>query len=154
MRTITYTNKSALYENAGIDNVNKCNAADMNEIKEVVNANATEAANNFARLNGAYYSDVDLNNFTTTGVYYVAQNLTHAPAGNMSWLYLFVANSGGNDLVQYAISVSYGRMFIRTRSTYATNWKAWQEVSLTTILSGTSLPSSADNGTVFLLYDN
>lgn len=42
MQTITYTDKSVLNENAGIPDTNKCKAADMNEIKTVVNANANE----------------------------------------------------------------------------------------------------------------
>ena len=42
MQIITYTDKSVLNENASIPDTNKCKAADMNEIKNVVNANATE----------------------------------------------------------------------------------------------------------------
>lgn len=45
MQAIGYTNKSALNENAGIADVNKCNAVDLNEIKTVVNGNATECGN-------------------------------------------------------------------------------------------------------------
>lgn len=45
MQSISYTNKSALNQNAGIADINKCNADDMNEIKTVVNANATECGN-------------------------------------------------------------------------------------------------------------
>lgn len=37
---ITYTDKEALYENPDIDDINKVNADDMNEIKRVVNENA------------------------------------------------------------------------------------------------------------------
>lgn len=40
MSKITYTDKVALYENANIPAVNKVQAADMNEIKSVVNTNA------------------------------------------------------------------------------------------------------------------
>ena len=42
MQVISYTDKSALNINGGIADVNKCNAADMNEIKSVVNDNASE----------------------------------------------------------------------------------------------------------------
>lgn len=42
---ITYDTKVALYENAGIADINKVKAADMNEIKSVVNNNATELTN-------------------------------------------------------------------------------------------------------------
>ena len=45
MQTISYTNKSALNQNAGIADINKCNDSDLNEIKSVVNANATECGN-------------------------------------------------------------------------------------------------------------
>ena len=45
MQTISYTDKSALNENAGIADINKCNASDMNEIKSVVNSNASECGN-------------------------------------------------------------------------------------------------------------
>lgn len=45
MQSISYTNKSALNQNSGIADINKCNATDMNEIKNVVNANATECGN-------------------------------------------------------------------------------------------------------------
>lgn len=39
MSKITYANKSALNVNSSIADVNKCNASDMNEIKNVVNQN-------------------------------------------------------------------------------------------------------------------
>lgn len=42
---ITYTNKEALNENASIPDINKVKADDMNEIKSVVNGNATELTN-------------------------------------------------------------------------------------------------------------
>ncbi len=45
MQSISYTNKTALNSNAGVADINKCNATDMNEIKTVVNANATECGN-------------------------------------------------------------------------------------------------------------
>ena len=41
VNTITYTDKVTLNQNPDIDAVNKCQASDMNEIKTVVNANAT-----------------------------------------------------------------------------------------------------------------
>lgn len=45
MQTISYTNKTALNINSEIADVNKCNAGDLNEIKSVVNANASECGN-------------------------------------------------------------------------------------------------------------
>lgn len=45
MQTISYANKTALNVNSDIADVNKCNASDLNSIKSVVNANATECGN-------------------------------------------------------------------------------------------------------------
>ena len=50
MQTITYSNKSTLYANGSIPDANKVNAADMNEIKSVVNSNANETENLFGGL--------------------------------------------------------------------------------------------------------
>ncbi len=41
INTITYADKSAIYTNASIPDANKVNDSDMNEIKTVVNDNAT-----------------------------------------------------------------------------------------------------------------
>lgn len=41
MAQITYADKSAINTNSGVADINKCNASDMNEIKTVVNTNAT-----------------------------------------------------------------------------------------------------------------
>lgn len=45
IQTITYADKTALNENAGVNAVNKCQASDLNEIKSVVNNNANELTN-------------------------------------------------------------------------------------------------------------
>lgn len=42
VQTITYDNKSYINQNADIPNINKVNDTDMNEIKSVVNNNASE----------------------------------------------------------------------------------------------------------------
>lgn len=62
VQTITYANKTALNENPDVAAVNKCQAADLNEIKSVVNNNATELSNVFdsgTNANGSWikYSD-------------------------------------------------------------------------------------------------
>lgn len=44
--TITYSNKVALNENQSVADINKVKADDMNEIKTVVNNNATETSKN------------------------------------------------------------------------------------------------------------
>lgn len=41
INTITYDNKVALHQNSEIADINKCNASDMNQIKQVVNENAS-----------------------------------------------------------------------------------------------------------------
>lgn len=48
--TITYANKVALNENQDIADINKVKADDMNEIKSVVNNNATETSTNTADI--------------------------------------------------------------------------------------------------------
>lgn len=45
VNTITYANKVNLNENSGIAEINKITDANMNEIKSVVNNNATELSN-------------------------------------------------------------------------------------------------------------
>ena len=45
MQSLTYTSKTPLYVNVDIPDANKCTANDMNGIKSVVNANATECGN-------------------------------------------------------------------------------------------------------------
>ena len=46
MAKITYENKVALNVNSDIADVNKCNATDLNEIKQVVNENDDNTTNN------------------------------------------------------------------------------------------------------------
>ena len=45
MQSISYSSKTPLYVNVDIPDSNKCKADDLNEIKTVVNANATECGN-------------------------------------------------------------------------------------------------------------
>lgn len=57
IKTITYANKTALNTNADIPNINKVTDNDMNEIKEVVNNNATMLGNiieSGSNANGTY----------------------------------------------------------------------------------------------------
>lgn len=57
IKTITYANKTALNTNADIPNINKVTDNDMNEIKEVVNNNATMLGNiveSGTNANGTY----------------------------------------------------------------------------------------------------
>jgi hypothetical protein len=95
MQSINYTNKTALNVNSSISDVNKCNASDLNQIKTVVNANATECG--------------DASSLNTT-------NKT--------------------SLVSAINEVNTGLSGKQA-----------------TILTGTSLPGTATNGTIFLLYN-
>lgn len=95
MQSISYTNKTALNINSDISDVNKCNASDLNQIKSVVNANASECGN-----------ASDLNTTDKTS--------------------LVDAINEVNDDV---------------------------DTKQDAILTGTSLPSTVPNGTIFLLYN-
>lgn len=59
MQSITYTDKTALNQNADISDTNKVNASDMNEIKSVVNSNANEADSKFTNLCDYSTSEVE-----------------------------------------------------------------------------------------------
>ena len=56
VQTITYSDKTALNTNPDIDAVNKCQASDLNEIKSVVNNNATELSSIVESGSNAYGS--------------------------------------------------------------------------------------------------
>lgn len=94
MQSISYTNKTALNQNSSISDVNKCNASDLNQIKTVVNANATECGDASSLNTTSKTSLVSAINEVNTGL-----------SGKQA-----------------------------------------------TILTGTSLPGTATNGTIFLLY--
>lgn len=61
--TITYSNKVALNENSSVADINKVKADDMNEIKTVVNNNATETSNNTTDISK---NTTDIANITGT----------------------------------------------------------------------------------------
>lgn len=50
VQKITYDDKSYLNQNSDIADVNKCNDTDLNEIKSVVNNNATELTNIMGKI--------------------------------------------------------------------------------------------------------
>lgn len=74
MSKITYENKVALNVNSDIADINKCNASDLNEIKEVVNAN-DDIVGDLAQLNTTEKSNLVgainevLSNDTAKGTY-------------------------------------------------------------------------------------
>lgn len=53
IQTITYSDKTALNSNSGVADANKVNATDMNEIKSVVNNNASETSTNTTKITNA-----------------------------------------------------------------------------------------------------
>ena len=72
MSKITYDTKVALNVNPNVDDVNKVNAADMNEIKNVVNANETKFLLAVVDTAPAECSTGDMYFNTTTNLIYTA----------------------------------------------------------------------------------
>lgn len=77
MSKITYENKVALNVNSDIADINKCNASDLNEIKEVVNIN-DDMVGDLAQLN-----TTNKNNLVSAINEIVVESGTNA---NGSWL--------------------------------------------------------------------
>lgn len=79
--TITYTNKVALNENASVADINKVKAEDMNEIKSVVNNNASETSTNTNNIAINTQDLVNLKTYSTAekviGTYIGANNVEH-----------------------------------------------------------------------------
>ena len=106
IQNITYDNKVALNQNADIPDVNKVTDSDMNEIKSVVNNNATELTNlpgtiveSDSNANGTYvkfsdgtmicYKNISLNININKEWGNVYENTTAANLG--SWAATFTA---------------------------------------------------------------
>ena len=77
MSKITYTNKVALNVNPDVADVNKCNATDMNEIKQVVNENddnvgditqlnTTDKTSIVNAINEVNQNDINKSTYSTT----------------------------------------------------------------------------------------
>lgn len=102
VQTITYDDKSYLNQNSDIADVNKVNDTDMNEIKAVVNNNATEVEN---IQNGLNYLVQTFSNASCT------QNTSNSLAGlNLTtgtWLVAGQFNWTGSDLRYYFSIGSY-----------------------------------------------
>lgn len=58
VQTISYQDKVALNQNSDIADINKCNASDLNEIKDVVNNNAMETATNTTNITNIINAEV------------------------------------------------------------------------------------------------
>ena len=90
VNTITYANKVTLNENPNIDAVNKCQASDMNEIKNVVNNNANELSQMITNTTIAtLYEDAT----GTTGNIVLNDTIS-----NYKYIEFFVRNSGNDFL--------------------------------------------------------
>ena len=78
IKTITYLDKAALNENSDIADINKCNASDLNEIKNVVNNNANETSNNTTGIENILNAEVySTNEVKTNKVYVDGNNVEH-----------------------------------------------------------------------------
>jgi hypothetical protein len=99
IQTITYQDKVALNQNPDIADINKCNASDLNEIKNVVNNNATETSTNSTNIaniiNAEVYSttEVKTNNVWINGKPIYRKVIQYTSA-----------LSGGNNSIPHGIS--------------------------------------------------
>lgn len=97
VNTITYANKVNLNENSGIAEINKVTDANMNEIKSVVNNNATELSN----LQGSILwtnpnPSAAVNNGTTA-------TLSSDDYDYIIWLYCYNTNSSNTNIQKSSI---------------------------------------------------
>jgi len=119
---ITYDDKVSL-TTSPLPRANKATAEDFNEIKRVVNANASATIITTA--------NTDLNDYTETGLYYFHTNYvpTNIPAGTNGWLMVIKGN--GNSVIKQIWSrqgtpnTNDFETYIRTKSG---TWGNWQRV--------------------------
>lgn len=124
------------------------------------NLDITTIAN---RVKGDSVSSGNANDYKVPSFHYMASNTNSNVPDD--WLELLTLGNGGNDIAQFGISVSSEKTYVRVCNTG--NWHAWKRLAFANeiptntdinnlinakIKYGTSLPSSADDGTVFLLY--
>ena len=101
MAKITYENKVALNVNSDIADVNKCNATDLNEIKEVVNTNDDKTTNNSNAIgNLSSLNTTSKNNLVS------AVNEVNANANNLKPVQLY-SYTGTNKQTSITLSDSY-----------------------------------------------
>ena len=108
MAKITYENKVALNVNSDIADVNKCNATDLNEIKNVVNENddnTTTNTNNIAN-NTANIGTLSNLNTTSKNNLVSAINEVNANANNLKPVQLY-SYTGTNKQTSITLSDSY-----------------------------------------------
>lgn len=111
MAKITYENKVALNVNSDIADVNKCNATDLNEIKNVVNENDDNTTNNSNAIgNLSSLNTTNKNNLVS------AINEVNANANNLTAVALYEHTSGSNGnimLSDYVSNYSYIEIFYK-----------------------------------------
>ena len=108
MAKITYENKVALNVNSDIADVNKCNATDLNEIKNVVNENDDNTitnTNNIAK-NAAKIGTLSSLNTTNKNNLVGAINEVNANANNLKPVLLY-SYTGTNKQTSITLSDSY-----------------------------------------------
>lgn len=108
MAKITYENKVALNVNSDIADVNKCNATDLNEIKNVVNENDDNTTNNSNAIE-------NLSNLNTTN----KNNLVGA-INEVNTLLGNIVESGSNDNGTW-IKWADGTMVIRQSKVHSSS---------------------------------
>ena len=139
---VSYTDK---VENSGATNDGKVLAVDMNELKSVVNDNATDAENSlFNRYldgyqkNGLHRAPVGTNDIDAIrqNSTYLIQNSTqtgtHPPFSEGSGKYYFLTHyqfSNSDNAIQmaYSMNAGDGEIYYRRLSSI---WGAWQEIAL------------------------
>lgn len=110
MAMINYTNKVALNTNSGVADINKCNAIDMNEIKNAFNIQVAQGWYNIgvtATLNLTY---VSFNSTTKIGV--IASNLDLTPYLSVGMKFKFTQNSAVKYGIITAISSTQITLFM------------------------------------------
>lgn len=121
-RKITFDDKVSL-TTSPLPRANKCTAEDLNEIKEVVNANASTTIVTTANTN--------LNDYIENGVYYFHPNYTpvNIPTGTNGWLVVMRGN--GDNVIKQLWSrqgtpdANDFQTYVRTKSN---TWSSWQRL--------------------------
>lgn len=108
MAKITYENKVALNVNSDIADVNKCNATDLNEIKNVVNENDDNTITNTNNItkNAAKIGTLSSLNTTSKNNLVSAINEVNANANNLKPVQLY-SYTGTNKQTSITLSDSY-----------------------------------------------
>ena len=101
MAKITYENKVALNVNSDIADVNKCNATDLNEIKNVVNTNDDNTTNNSNAIgNLSSLNTTNKNNLVS------AINEVNTKGINLTPSVLYDNEAGSNSNITLASNIS------------------------------------------------